>query len=184
MESHNPPPFGAQNPRWHSFPSPIDVGLPNPHPFLGSASLLAHRLVSTPFEAQPPRWHSFPSPIDVGPPNPPLSGPSILVGTPPCVHPPSGLNLLADTHSLLQSMWDSPIHPFQGIASLLAHHLMSTPLRGSTSSLAHRPMSGIDTICNGPNPPLTDVVLFGLSLSGFPSSILKRVCWREVSTPL
>ena len=29
-------------------------------------------------------------------------------------------------------------------------------------------MSGSDTICNNPNPPLGDIVLFGLSLSGFP----------------
>ena len=29
--------------------------------------------------------------------------------------------------------------------------------------------AGSDTICNSQNPPLADIVLFGLSLLGFPS---------------
>ena len=62
------------------------------------------------FGAQRPRWHSFPSPINLGP----------------------------------------PIHALSGPASLMAH----------------RPVSGFDTICNGPSPSLADIVLFGLSLSG------------------
>ena len=55
--SHSSPSFGAQCPRWHSFPSPIDVRPPirplsrlsvlagtplRIHPFRGSASSLAH----------------------------------------------------------------------------------------------------------------------------------------------
>ena len=59
--SHNPPPFEAQRPRWHSFPSPIDVGPtnllpsgssvlagtpPHVHPLRSSASLLTHLLMS------------------------------------------------------------------------------------------------------------------------------------------
>ena len=43
-------PFRVHRPRWHSFPSPIDVGLPNPL-FRGPTSLLADCLVSTPFGA-------------------------------------------------------------------------------------------------------------------------------------
>ena len=32
-------------------------------------------------------------------------------------------------------------------------------------------MSGSNTICNDPNPPLADIVLFSLSLLGFPSRL-------------
>ena len=42
------------------------------------------------------------------------------------------------------------------------------PLRGTARRLAHCPVSGSDTICNDPDPPLADIVLLGLSLSGFP----------------
>ena len=56
------------------FSSPTDVGSHNPPPF----------------EAQRSCWHLFPSPIDVGPLNPPPFGPSVLVGTPPHVHPLRG----------------------------------------------------------------------------------------------
>ena len=51
--------------------------------------------------------------------------------------PPLGPNVLADTHSPLQSMWDPPIHHPSGPAFLLAHRLVSTPLQGSASSLAY-----------------------------------------------
>ena len=95
-----------------SFSSPIDEGSHNPPPF----------------RAQGPRWHSFLSPIDVGPPsNPPPSGPNVPSGTPPCVY----------------------------------------PLRGTTSSLAHRPVSNFDIICNSSGPLLADIVLFGFSLKVF-----------------
>ena len=104
--------------------SPTNVGSHNPPPFGG----------------QRPRWHSFFSAIDVGPP--PKSTP----------------------------LWS--------LVSLLAHRLVSTPLRGTASLLAHRPVSGSDTICNGPSPPLTNIVLFGLSLSGF-SSRLYNTSARE-----
>ena len=66
--------------------------------------------------------------------------------------------------------------PLQGPASLLAYRLVSTSLRGSASSLAHRPEPGSNTICNDSSPLLTDIVLFGLSLPGFLSRFLKRVC--------
>ena len=45
------------------------------------------------------------------------------------------------------------------------------PLRGTTSSLAHCLVSGSDTICNGPGPLLANIVLYGLSLSDFPSRL-------------
>ena len=41
--------------------------------------------------------------------------------------------------------------------------------------LAHRSMSGFDIICNAPDPPLADIVLFGLSLSGFPQGFKTRL---------
>ena len=48
------------------------------------------------------------------------------------------------------------------------------PLRGTARRLAHCPVSGSDTICNDPDPPLADIVLFELFLSGFPSMTLLR----------
>ena len=101
---------------------------------------------------------SFSSSIDVGSHNSPPSRPSVL----------------AVTRSLLQLMRDPPIHPPLDPASLLVHHLVSTPFLGSASSLAHRLVSGSDTICNGPSPPLANVVLFGVFLSSFLSMILKH----------
>ena len=66
-------------------------------------------------------------------------------------------------------MWDPlQIHPPLGPASLLAHCLESTFLRVTTRRLAHCSVSGSDTIWNDPDPLLADIVLFGLSLSGFP----------------
>jgi len=48
------------------------------------------------------------------------------------------------------------------------------PLWGSTSSLAHHPVSGSDTICNSSSPPLADIVLFGLSLKVFKTCLPGR----------
>ena len=61
-------------------------------------------------------------------------------------------------HSPLQPMWDLIIHP----------------LRGPTSSLAHRPVSGSYTICNRPNPPLTYIVRFGPRPHSFKTCLLGR----------
>ena len=77
-------------------------------------------------------------------------------------------------HSYL-SLVDVGFHnpsSLRGPTSLLAHCLMSTPLQGSTSSLVHCPVSGSDTICNGPSPPVADIILFGLSLKVFKMRIL------------
>ena len=73
-----------------------------------------------------------------------------------------------------QPMWDLAIHFLQGPTSLLAHRLVDTPLWGSASSLAHRPVSGFDTICNGPSPRLEDIVLFGLLLKVFKTRLVGR----------
>ena len=90
---------------------------------------------------------------------------------------PSGLNVLVGTRSFLQLMWDPyQIHSLRGLASLLAHRLVSTLFRGTTSPLTHHMVFDSDTICNGPSSPLADIILFGLSLSGFPSRFLKCVC--------
>ena len=37
------------------------------------------------------------------------------------------------------------------------------PLRGTASLLTHSPVSGFDTICNGPSSPLADIVLVEFS---------------------
>ena len=50
--------------------------------------------------------------------------------------------------------------------------------------MAHVLSTNQHIMCNGPSPPLADIVFFGLSHSGFPSRFLKRVCEGEVSTPL
>ena len=58
----------------------------------------------------------------------------------------------------LQPMWDLAIHP----------------LVSPTSSLAHHPMSGSDTICNSPSLPLADIVFFVLPLKVFKMRLLRR----------
>ena len=97
-----------------------------------------------------------------------------------------------------QSMWDLTIHPLQGPASLLTLVPFSNrcgtppnpppsgpsiltgtpprvyPLRGTTSSLSHRSVSGSDTICNGPSLPLADIVIFRLPLKVFKMRLLRR----------
>ena len=72
--------------------------------------------------------------------------------------------------------------PLQDLASSLALvHLSDrceisqfTPLQGLASSLAHRPVSGSDTICNSPSPLLAYIVIFGLSLQIFKMRLLGR----------
>ena len=49
---HNPPSFGAQRPRRHSFFPSIDVGPPQIHPLWSLVSLLTHYLVSTPLQGR------------------------------------------------------------------------------------------------------------------------------------
>ena len=48
------------------------------------------------------------------------------------------------------------------------------PLQSLVSSLAHRPVSGSDTICNNPSPPLANIVFFRLSLKAFKTCMLGR----------
>ena len=73
----------------------------------------------------------------------------------------------------------------QGLASLLTYVPFSNRCgtsnpppfgtQDSASSLAHYLVSGFDSdiICNSPSSSLADIVLFGLSLSSFPSRFLK-----------
>ena len=81
--------------------------------------------------------------------------------------------------SPLQPIWNLPIHPLLGqrprwdsFPSLINVGSHNPPLRGPTCSLTHHPVSGSDTICNSPSPPLAYIVLFGFFLSGFPSRFL------------
>ena len=117
-----------------------------------------------PLQGKRPRWHSFLPPIDVGPPpNPPDARRRfphtykwcfvlLLNQCGTSQSTPFRASVLAGTLSFLQSMWDRhQIHP----------------LRDSASLLAHRVVSGFDTICNNLGPPLANIVLFELSLSDF-----------------
>ena len=151
--SHNPPPFGAQRPRWHLFPSLINVGPLN----------------LPPFRAQHPCWHTASCPLPFG-----VQPPQLMWDL--TIHPPSEPSVLAGTRSLLQSTWDPLIYPLSGPSILAGTPPCVYPHRGSTSSLAHRLVSDSDTIWYSPNPPLPHIILFGLSLSGFPSRFLKCVC--------
>ena len=77
---------------------------------------------------------------------------------------------LGSTRSLLPSMWDPPPNPppRRSLASLLAHRLVSTPLQGSSSSLAHHPVFDSDIICNGSS------LLLSVSLKVFKTRLLGR----------
>ena len=48
-------------------------------------------------------------------------------------------------------------------------------LWGTARRLAHRLVSGSDTIFNTPNSPLADIVLFGFSLFGYPQGFKTRL---------
>ena len=78
-------------------------------------------------------FHS-PPPTDVGSPNPPLLEPSVL----------------AATRSLSPIKWDLLIHSPSGPNIFTSTLSCNHPIRGSTFSLAHHPLSGSDTICNDP----------------------------------
>ena len=65
-------------------------------------------------------------------------------------------------------MWDLTIHPLEDPESLLAQ----------------RPVSGSDTICNDPSPPLVDIVHFGPLCIAINLAVFKHVYYGEVSTPL
>ena len=69
-------------------------------------------------------------------------------------------------HSPLQIMQDLTIPPFEG----------------STSSLAHRPVSSFDTICNGPSPPLVNIVCFGSLRFAVSLMVLKHLLGRGFHT--
>ena len=91
------------------------------------------------------------------------------------IHPPQGSSVFAGTRSFLHSMWDPhQIHPPSGPSVLTGTPLRVYPLQGTASSLAHCPVSGSETICNGPSPPLADIVLFGLPLKVFNTRLLGR----------
>ena len=90
---------------------------------------------------------------------------------------------LTDTRSFLQSIWDRhQIHLHLGPMSLLAHRLVFIPFWGTARRLAHRPVSGSNTICNNPDPLLADIVLFELSLSGFPQGSKTRLLGEDFHT--
>ena len=102
---------------------------------------------------------SFSSPTDVGSHNP----------------PPFGTSVLACTRSFLQSMWAPPNPPPPGPNVLASTSPHVHPLSGLTLLAGTSPgVSGFDTICNSPRPPLADIVLFGLSFKVFKTCLLGR----------
>ena len=99
------------------------------------------------------------------------------------IYPPSEPNVLAGTHSFFQSMWDPPKSTsLWGLVSLLAHRLVSTPLRRTARRLVHRPVSGSDTICNDSAPPLADIVLFRLFFRASPQCFKTRLLGKGFHT--
>ena len=100
-------------------------------------------------------------------------------GTSPPNPPPFGASIFTGTRSFLQSMWDPPNPPLLGSSVLIDTLSHIYPLWGTTFSLEHSPVSDSDTICNDPDPPLANIVLFRLFPSSFPLRLLKRVCWGE-----
>ena len=87
------------------------------------------------------------------------------------IHLPLGPSVLANTCSFLQSMWTPTKSTPFGAQRPYWHTSSCLPLWETASSLAHRPVSGSDTICNDPSPPPADIVFFGLSRSGFLSRL-------------
>ena len=88
---------------------------------------------------------------------------------------PLGPNIFASTHSLLQRCGPL-IHP-----PLRPNVLVDTPprvhlLQSSAFSLAHRPVSSFDTICNNPSSPLANIVRFGPLRTAISLVVLKHVC--------
>ena len=148
-------------------PSVLTSTPPCVHPLRDSASSLAHHLVS----GSNTNYNGLS----------PLSADIVLFGFSPKVFKTRLLR--SGFHTLIKNVSSSsPIDvgshnppPFGAQRPLLVHCLVSTPLRDSTSSLAHRLVSGSNTNCSGPNPPLANIVFSKLFLSGFPSRFLKHV---------
>ena len=88
------------------------------------------------------------------------------------IHPLSGPSILVDTCSLLQSMWDPPNPPPTESSVLAGTAPHVHPLRNSASSLAHRPVSGSNTITPFECPLW--VFSFGLPLKVFKTHLLER----------
>ena len=102
----------------------------------------------------------FSSPTNVGHHNPPPSGPSVLAGT----------------FSFLQSMWDRPqIHPPLEPSVLTGTSPRVYPLWGTTRRLAHRPVSGSDTICNGSIHPYQILSSLGFPFRASPQGFKARL---------
>ena len=72
-----------------------------------------------------------------------------------------------------------PLRPSVLTGTLPRVHL----LRSLASSLTHHLVSDSDIICNGPSPPLVDIVLFGLSLSDLPLSFQNAFVRKRFSHP-
>ena len=127
--------------------------------FRGPAPLLAHRLVSTPL------WNNL------------FTRQIILTKQPLLSH---------QIHSFISPInVGLPPNPPLSRPSVLGMLPRVYPIQGTTSSLAHRLVSGFDIISNGPSSPLANVVFFGLLFLISKTCLLKRVSTPEWNlTPL
>ena len=83
--------------------------------------------------------------------------------------PPFGASVLAGTHSILQSMWDHyQIHPLWGQHPYWHTASCLPPFREQRKGWHIIRCLTLIPFVTTLNPPLADIVLFGLSLSGFP----------------
>ena len=109
---------------------------------------------------------SFPSPTDVGSHNPPPLGASVFAGTSPIF----GFSLSGFPSRFKTCLLERGFHALVRNVLFRSHvGSHNPPPWGPTSSLAHHLVSDSNTNCNSPNPRLADIVLFGFSLSSFPS---------------
>ena len=156
-----------------SLSSPVDVGSHNSSLPSGSSVLAdTHSFFQSIWElhkihtirGQHPYWHTAWCLLPLGK--------SLLVGT----------SLLVSSLALIpfSNRYETPPNspPFEAsVFTGTPSHVY--PFRGRASSLACRPVPSSDTICNGPSPPLVDIVLFGL-----PLKVFKTRLKAEGSTPL
>ena len=109
---------------------------------------------------------SFSSPTDVGSHNPPRFAAQ-----------------RSRWHSFLSPIDVGPLDPPPLGPCVLPRTPPGVHLHSGLSLLASTsPGADFDTICNSPSPPLADIVLFGLSLLGFPTRFKTRLLGRDFHT--
>ena len=95
-------------------------------------------------------------------------GPASLLAHPTLLRAPASSLALFPSSNRCGTALKTKTTPFWGQCS---YWTLVYPLSGKVRRLTHCLMSGFDTISNGSDPPLADIVFFGLFLSGFPSRL-------------